>query len=119
MYDALCLSLNSFTRASSGVIVAHLTPTEYFLIASALSIVTSHKSSARVMPLMGLGMQTLVVCLVSVWQAEVVVLQIDIEVRVDELRFESAAVNIGKVRHSRSYFIFDVLPDDSGHLIAV
>lgn len=31
--------LNSLTRASSGVIVAHLTPTEYFLIASAESIV--------------------------------------------------------------------------------
>ncbi len=34
------LRLNSFTRASSGVIVAHLTPTPYFLIASAESIVT-------------------------------------------------------------------------------
>jgi len=31
--------LNSLTRASSGVMVAHLTPTEYFLIASALSTV--------------------------------------------------------------------------------
>src|SRR6476661_1816685 len=31
---------NSFTRASSGVIVAHLTPTPTFLIASAASIVT-------------------------------------------------------------------------------
>src|SRR6476661_2445099 len=31
---------NSFTRASSGVMVAHLTPTPTFLIASAASIVT-------------------------------------------------------------------------------
>ena len=34
------LSLNSSTRASSGVIVAHLTPTPYCLIALAESIVT-------------------------------------------------------------------------------
>ena len=32
--------LNSLTRASSGVIVAHLTPTPYSLIALAASIVT-------------------------------------------------------------------------------
>ena len=32
-------SLNSSTLASSGVIVAHLTPTPYFLISLALSIV--------------------------------------------------------------------------------
>ena len=29
--DSLCFSLNSSTRASSGVMVAHLTPTEYLL----------------------------------------------------------------------------------------
>ncbi len=34
------LRWNSSTRASSGVMVAHLTPTPYFLIASALSMVT-------------------------------------------------------------------------------
>ena len=34
------LSLNSSTRASSGVMVAHLTPTLYFLMASAASMVT-------------------------------------------------------------------------------
>ena len=34
------VKLNSFTRSSSGVIVAHLTPTPYFLIAFAESIVT-------------------------------------------------------------------------------
>ena len=34
------LRLNSFTLSSSGVIVAHLTPTPYFLIASAESTVT-------------------------------------------------------------------------------
>jgi hypothetical protein len=32
--------LNSFTRASSGVIVAHFTPTPWSLIALAASIVT-------------------------------------------------------------------------------
>ena len=32
--------LNSFTRASSGVMVAHFTPTPYFLMASAASTVT-------------------------------------------------------------------------------
>src|SRR6266702_1000666 len=36
----ICLSLNSFTRASSGVMVAHLIPTLYLRIASADSIVT-------------------------------------------------------------------------------
>ncbi|MGY3290613.1 hypothetical protein ACVWWP_003680 [Bradyrhizobium sp. LM3.6] len=36
----ICLRLNSFTRASSGVMVAHLTPTPTFLIASAASMVT-------------------------------------------------------------------------------
>ena len=36
----ISLSLNSFTRASSGVIVAHLMPTLCFRIASAASTVT-------------------------------------------------------------------------------
>jgi hypothetical protein len=36
----ISLRLNSFTRASSGVMVAHLTPTPCFLIAFALSMVT-------------------------------------------------------------------------------
>ena len=36
----ICLSPNSATRASSGVMVAHLTPTPWVLIASAASIVT-------------------------------------------------------------------------------
>ena len=43
----LCLSLNSSTRASSGVMVAHFTPTEYFLMASAASIVTWSLVSSR------------------------------------------------------------------------
>ena len=34
------LRLNSLTRASSGVIVAHFTATEYFKVASAASTVT-------------------------------------------------------------------------------
>jgi hypothetical protein len=37
----ICFSLNSSTRASSGVIVAHLMPTLYFWIALADSTVTS------------------------------------------------------------------------------
>jgi len=36
----ISFNLNSSTRASSGVMVAHLTPTEYFLMAFAESIVT-------------------------------------------------------------------------------
>ena len=36
----ICLRLNSVTRASSGVMVAHLMPTLQALIASAASIVT-------------------------------------------------------------------------------
>src|SRR6201996_8965036 len=36
----ICLRPNSFTRASSGVMVAHLTPTPTFLMASAASMVT-------------------------------------------------------------------------------
>jgi hypothetical protein len=42
----------------------------------------------------------LIVGLVTVWQAEVVVLEVDVEIWVDEL-------------------VFDDLPDDAGHLIAV
>jgi hypothetical protein len=36
----ICLRPNSFTRASSGVMVAHLTPTWCFLMAFAASTVT-------------------------------------------------------------------------------
>ena len=73
---------NSSTRASSGVMVAHLTPTPYFLIALAESI------------------GDLVVGGVAVLDAEVVVLQVDVEVRQDQL-------------------VLDELPDDPGHLVAV
>ena len=41
------LSLNSFTRASSGVMVAHLTPTPCFLIALAASTVTLSSVASR------------------------------------------------------------------------
>ena len=41
------LRLNSFTRASSGVMVAHLTPTPSFLIALAASMVTWSLVSSR------------------------------------------------------------------------
>ena len=36
----ICFNLNSFTRSSSGVMVAHLIPTLYLRIASADSTVT-------------------------------------------------------------------------------
>ena len=41
------LSLNSFTRASSGVMVAHLTATPYFFVASAESNVTLSSVASR------------------------------------------------------------------------
>ena len=43
----ICFKSNSATRASSGVMVAHLIPTPYFLIASAASIVTWSFVSSR------------------------------------------------------------------------
>lgn len=77
----ICLRPNSFTRASSGVMVAHLTPTPTFLIALAASTVT-------------------VVGLVAVFHAKVVILQVDIKERMDQL-------------------VLDVLPYDACHFIAV
>ena len=73
---------NSSTRASSGVIVAHLTPTPCRLIA--LAAVDRH----------------LVVGGVAVLDAEVVVLEVHVEVRQDQL-------------------VLDELPDDARHLVAV
>ena len=43
----ICLRPNSFTRASSGVIVAHLTPTLWRWIASAASTVTRSSVASR------------------------------------------------------------------------
>ncbi len=43
----ICLSPNSSTRASSGVIVAHLMPTPYFLMALAASTVTWSSVASR------------------------------------------------------------------------
>jgi len=43
----ICLRLNSFTRASSGVIVAHFTPTPHSLIALAASMVTWSAVASR------------------------------------------------------------------------
>jgi hypothetical protein len=73
---------NSSTRASSGVIVAHFTPTPYSLIALAASTVIWSS------------------VLVAFFDAEIVILQVDIEIGVDQL-------------------VLDELPDDPGHLIAV
>ena len=76
------LRLNSFTRASSGVMVAHLTPTPYLL--DRLGRVDRH----------------LVVGRVAVLDAEVVIVQVDVEIGQDQL-------------------VLDELPDDPGHLVAV
>ena len=78
----ICLRLNSFTRASSGVMVAHLMPTPHFLIAC------------------GRVDRHLVVGGVAVLDAEVVVLDRQVEERQDQL-------------------VLDQLPDDAGHLVAV
>ena len=78
----ISLRPNSSTRASSGVIVAHLTPTPCCLIALAASTVIWSSVASRAL------------------DAEVVVLQIDVEVRKDQL-------------------VLDELPDDPGHLVAV
>ncbi len=43
----ICLSPNSLTRASSGVMVAHLTATPCFLVASAASMVIWSLVSSR------------------------------------------------------------------------
>ena len=63
----ICLRLNSFTRASSGVMVAHFTPTPCCLIAL-----------ARVDG-------DLVVGLVAVLDAEVEIFQVDVEIGQDQL----------------------------------
>ena len=43
----ICFSPNSFTRSSSGVMVAHLTPTPWRLIASAASTVMRSSVASR------------------------------------------------------------------------
>ena len=73
---------NSSTRASSGVIVAHLTPTPCCLMAFAASTVIWSSVASRF----------------SI--DEVVVLEVDVQVRVDQP-------------------VLDELPDDPGHLVAV
>ena len=73
---------NSLTRASSGVIVAHFTPTPCCLMA------------------FGGVDGDLVVGRVAVLDAEVVVVQVDVEVREDQR-------------------VLDELPDDARHLVAV
>ena len=78
----ISLRPNSSTRASSGVIVAHLTPTPCSL--------------DRV----GRVDRDLVVRGVAALDAEVVVLELDVEVGQDQL-------------------VLDELPDDPGHLVAV
>ena len=45
--DHIVFRLNSLTRASSGVIVAHLTPTPCFLMAYAESMVTWSSVASR------------------------------------------------------------------------
>ena len=78
----ICLRLNSLTRASSGVMVAHLTATPCFLVA------------------FGRVDRDLVVGPVARLDAEVEVLQVDVEIRKDQR-------------------LADLLPDDARHLVAV
>ena len=59
----------------------------------------------------------LVVGLVAVWQAKIVVLEVNVEVWVDELQC-SAHVCMSLLL-CRAHLVLDDLPDDSGHLIAV
>jgi hypothetical protein len=76
------LRLNSFTRASSGVMVAHFTPTPWLL--DGVGRVDRH----------------LIVGGVTVLHAQVVVVQLKVQIREDQL-------------------VLDHLPDDAGHLVAV
>ena len=78
----ICLRLNSLTRTSSGVMVAHFTPDAVLL--DCVRGINRH----------------LVVRCVSVLDAEVVVLELNIEVRQDER-------------------VSDVLPDDARHFVAI
>lgn len=90
------------TRASSGVMVAHLMPTLYFLIASAASIVTWsfvwnfwHPSVTT-----GATFHIERAHIVAVLHAQVIILDIKIKVRVNKL-------------------FLDILPDNSCHFVAV
>jgi hypothetical protein len=80
----ICLRLNSFTRASSGVIVAHLIPTLCSMIACAASTVTWSsvwiRMSKGVVPEGKMQADR-----VAVFQAEVVVFDVKLEVRKDNL----------------------------------
>jgi hypothetical protein len=71
----ISLSLNSSTRASSGVMVAHLMPTLYFRIALAASTVTWSFVWMTKLASRGFasGIRT---CLVAILQSQVVVLDI-------------------------------------------
>ena len=79
------------TRASSGVMVAHLTPTPCFLMALAASIVT----------------WSLVVSRFSI--DEVVVLEVDIEIGMDQLVLDELPDDAG-------HLIAVQLDDGAGHL---
>ena len=77
----ICLRLNSVTRASSGVMVAHSMPT---LSLDSLSGID----------------RDLVISGVTVLHTQIEVVDVEVEMRVDEL-------------------VLDKLPDDSGHLVTV
>ena len=85
------LRLNSFTRASSGVMVAHLTPTPSFLIALAASMVTWSSVSSRF----------------SI--AEVVIEQVDVEIGMDQLVLDQLPDDAG-------HLVAVDLDDGVGHL---
>ena len=91
--DLLFLSLNSSTRASSGVMVAHLTPTPYFLMASAESMVTwSSVWSRYSRPWRGVSLDYSS-HIRGGGSYQVVVLQVNVEVGQDHLQSPDALVN--------------------------
>lgn len=92
---------NSLTRASSGVIVAHLMPTLNSWMARAASTVTCRcRCLCALCACDATGPPHLVAGLVPVRQAEVKVLEVHVQVGVDEL-------------------VLDHGPDHPGHLVAI
>jgi hypothetical protein len=82
----ISFNLNSSTRASSGVMVAHLMPTLYLMIASAASTVTLSLVFAEKSLTWDRSIKLVLrAYLVTVLQSQVVVLDVKVEVGKDEL----------------------------------
>ena len=73
----ISLRLNSFTRASSGVIVAHLTPTPCVSMAFAASI------------------RHLIPRCVSVFDGKIEIKEVEVEIRMDQLAFDQRPDDAG------------------------